>query len=418
MKARFLKPAFLYARIKSDSDEDSILIFTFVFINNKNSVIEFKIIKKSKKSKARLGQLMTKHGVIETPCLVPVATQAVIKTLTSEEVKETKSRILICNTYHLHLKPGEDLVRSAGGLHKFMNWPGPLMTDSGGFQVFSLGFGRDYGTGKILKQQRANDKISPGQQPSLLRITQDGVYFRSFLDGSKIFLGPKESIKIQEKLGADIIFAFDECTSPIADYQYTRKSLGKTHKWAVSCQAVKNNKSGQSLFGIVQGGRFKDLRIESARFMGSLGFDGFGIGGEFGDDKKKMLTMLNWVTKELPEEKPRHLLGIGYLQDIPRIIERGVDLFDCNVPTHYARRGIAFTSKGKLDLEKKKFLKDKNPLDEKCSCFVCKNYKRNYLCHLIRAKEITALKLLTFHNLYFFNSFVEKIREEIKNGKF
>jgi queuine tRNA-ribosyltransferase/7-cyano-7-deazaguanine tRNA-ribosyltransferase len=394
----FLKPAFLYARIKKMS--------------------EFKIIKRSKKSRARLGLLKTKHGVIETPCLVPVATQAVIKTLTSEEVKESKSRILICNTYYLHLKPGEDLVKSAGGLHKFMNWSGPLMTDSGGFQVFSLGFGRDYGTGKILKQRsKADDKISLGQQPKLLKITRDGVYFRSFLDGRKIFLGPRESIKIQEKLGADIIFAFDECTSPVAGYQYTKKSLEKTHHWAVKCLEARNNKSGQALFGIVQGGRFKDLRIESAKFISSLGFDGFGIGGEFGDDKKKMLAMLNWVVKELPEEKPRHLLGIGYLQDIPRIIERGVDLFDCNVPTHYARRGIAFVSSGKLDLAKTRFLKDKAPLDGKCSCFVCRNYKRNYISHLIRAREITALKLLTFHNLYFFNSFVEKIRERIKNGR-
>ena len=378
---------------------------------------EFKIIKKSKKSKARLGLLKTKHGVIETPCLVPVATQAVIKTLTSEEVKETKSQILICNTYHLHLKPGEDLIKSAGGLHKFMNWPRPLMTDSGGFQVFSLGFGRDYGTGKILKQGKGKDRISLGQQPKLLKITQDGVYFRSFLDGSKIFLGPKESIKIQEKLRADIIFAFDECTSPIADYQYAKKSLEKTHKWAVKCLAVKSNKLDQALFGIVQGGRFKDLRIQSAKFIGSLGFDGFGIGGEFGDDKKKMLDMLSWVVKELPEAKPRHLLGIGYPQDIPKIIARGTDLFDCNVPTHYARRGVAFISSGRLDMSKTRFLKDKGPLDKKCSCPVCRNYKRNYICHLIKAREITGLKLLTLHNLYFFNGLVEKVREGIKKGK-
>jgi len=380
-------------------------------------VISFKILKKSKRTKARLGLLKTKHGVIETPCLVPVATQAVVKTLTSEEVKETKSQILICNTYHLHLKPGEDLIRKAGGLHQFMNWPGPLMTDSGGFQVFSLGFGKDYGIGKILKEKNTGE-IEYGQQPKLLKITQDGVYFRSFLDGKKIFLGPKESIKIQEKLGADIIFAFDECTSPIADYRYTKKSLERTHKWAIQCLKAKSTKrKAQSLFGIVQGGRFKDLRVESARFIGNLPFDGFGIGGEFGDDKKKMLAMLNWVIRELPHGKPRHLLGIGYLEDIPKIIERGVDLFDCNVPTHYARRGIAFVSSGKLDLGQAKFLKDNNSLDKKCSCFVCQNYKRNYICHLFRAKEITALKLLTFHNLYFFNNFVEKIREKIKQGK-
>ena len=380
-------------------------------------MISFKILKKSKRTKARLGLLKTKHGVIETPCLVPVATQAVVKTLTSEEVKETKSQILICNTYHLHLKPGEDLIRKAGGLHQFMNWPGPLMTDSGGFQVFSLGFGKDYGIGKILKEKNTGE-IEYGQQPKLLKITQDGVYFRSFLDGKKIFLGPKESIKIQEKLGADIIFAFDECTSPIANYRYTKKSLERTHKWAIQCLKAKSTKrKAQSLFGIVQGGRFKDLRVESARFIGNLPFDGFGIGGEFGDDKKKMLAMLNWVIRELPHGKPRHLLGIGYLEDIPKIIERGVDLFDCNVPTHYARRGIAFVSSGKLDLGQAKFLKDNNSLDKKCSCFVCQNYKRNYICHLFRAKEITALKLLTFHNLYFFNNFVEKIREKIKQGK-
>lgn len=210
-------------------------------------------------------------------------------------------------------------------------------------------------------------------------------------------------------MGADIIFAFDECTSPIADYQYTKKSLERTHKWAVQCLGFK--KSSQTIFGIVQGGRYKNLRIESAKFIGSLPFDGFGIGGEFGSDK--MLQMLNWTIKELPKEKPRHLLGIGYLKDIPKIIKAGIDLFDCNVPTRYARRGIAFVSEGKLDLGQAKFLKDKNPLDKKCSCFVCQNYKRNYLCHLFRAKEITALKLLTFHNLYFFNSFVRKLRESI-----
>jgi len=377
-------------------------------------VLEFKILKKSKKSKARLGLLKTKHGVIETPCLVPVATQAVIKTLTSEDAEKTKSQILICNTYHLHLKPGEEIIGKSGDLHKFMNWQRPLMTDSGGFQVFSLGFGRDFGTGKILKQKR-NNEIEYGQQPKLLKITQDGVYFRSFLDGKKVFLGPKESIRIQEKLGADIVFAFDECTSPIADYQYTKKSLEKTHKWAKICLKVK--KSNQALFGIVQGGKFRDLRIESARFVGGLDFDGFGIGGEFGDNKKKMLEMLNWTIRELPEGKPRHLLGIGYLEDIPKIIERGVDLFDCNVPTHYARRGIAFTSQGKLDLAKEVFLKDGRPLDKKCSCFVCKNYSRRYISHLFRAKEITSLSLLTFHNLYFFNDFVEKIRKRIKEGK-
>jgi queuine tRNA-ribosyltransferase len=377
-------------------------------------MIQFKILKKSKKSRARLGLLKTDHGLVETPCLVPVATQAVVKTLESREVAESKSQILIANTFHLHLKPGEEIIAKAGGLHQFMNWPKPLMTDSGGFQVFSLGFGKDFGIGKILKKENG-DEIGHGRQPKLLKIRHEGPFFRSFLDGREIFLGPKESIRIQQKLGADIIFAFDECTPPMADRLYTEKSLARTHRWAEIC--LKEKKSRQALFGIVQGGRYKNLRIESAKFIGSLEFDGFGIGGEFGNDKKTMLQMLDSVVKELPEQKPRHLLGIGHLTDIPKIIGRGMDLFDCIVPTHYARRGIAFTSAGRLDLAKSKFLKDKNPLDKKCSCSVCRNYRRNYLCHLLRAKEISGLKLLTFHNLYFFNTMIEGIRQKIKQGK-
>ena len=376
-------------------------------------MIEFKILKKSKKSRARLGTLKTPHGEIETPTLVPVATQAVVKTLSSDEVKNTKSQILICNTFHLHLKPGEKIVKLAGKLHKFMNWNRPLMTDSGGFQIFSLGFGRDLGMGKILKQ-KTGSKITTGQQPQSLKITDDGVFFRSPLDGRKLFIGPKESIKIQSDLGADIIFAFDECTSPAADYGYTSKSLEKTHRWAKIC--LKAKKSEQAIFGIVQGGKFKDLRTQSAKFIGSLPFDGFGIGGEFGDDKKTMAKMISWVINELPHNKPRHLLGIGYLEDMEKIIRQGVDTFDCTVPTHYGRRGIAFTNEGGLDIKKSYFLNDKNPLDPACECPTCQNYKRNYICHLMRAKEITGMKLVTIHNLYFFNSFVEKIREKIKRG--
>lgn len=378
--------------------------------------MEFKILKASKKSKARLGLLKTSHGEVQTPCLVPVATQACIKSLNSKQVLKTKSQILICNTFHLHLKPGERIVKNSGGLHKFMHWPAPLMTDSGGFQVFSLGFGKDHGVGKILKTKDKNNKIIElGGQPKLLKITQDGVIFTSFLDGKKLFIGPKESMKIQKDLGADIIFSFDECTSPLADYEYTKKSLEKTHAWAKVC--LKYKSSNQALFGIVQGGKFKDLRQESAKFISSLGFQGFGIGGEFGNNKKKMLQMLTWTINELPDEKPRHLLGIGYLEDIPKIIEKGVDTFDCIVPTHYARRGFAFTSQGKLDLGNIKYIKDKKPLDLKCDCYVCQTYSRSYLCHLYRAREITPLSLLSFHNLYFFNSFIEKLREQIKAGK-
>lgn len=401
-------------------------------------MIEFKILKKSKKSRARLGLLKTSHGVVETPSLVPVATQAVIKTLTSEEVLQTKSQILICNTFHLHLKPGEEIVKKSGGLHEFMNWQKPLMTDSGGFQVFSLGFGKDLNLGKVIKSSPSpaqSFRIEVGRQPISIKINQDGVHFRSPLDGKNIFLGPKESIKIQEKLGADIIFAFDECTPPLAERKYIENSLERTHKWAKICLESKKTlpagrQESQALFGITQGSNFKDLRVKSAKFINSLGFDGFGIGGDLGESKQGTKEILEWTIPLLEEKKPRHLLGIGYLEDMENIIKGGIDLFDCTVPTHYARRGIAFVGQsqhpsegrlrrpkeGRLNLNQSKFLKDMNPLDKKCDCFVCQNYKRNYICHLFKAKEITALKLLTFHNLYFFNSFVEKIRDKIKRG--
>lgn len=306
--------------------------------------MNFKILKKSNKSRARLGFLETSHGVVETPCLVPVATQAVVKTLTSEEAEKTKSQILICNTFHLHLKPGEKFVEKSGGLHKFMNWKKPLMTDSGGFQVFSLGFGKDHDVGKILKSKNKTE-IKINNQHKNIKINHDGVVFKSPVNGDELFIGPKESIKIQERLGADIIFTFDECTAPNADYEYIKKSLEKTHRWAKIClkskKALGRSHAGeakQALFGIVQGGRFEDLRKESAKFIGSLDFDGFGIGGEFGNNKKIMGKMIEWVVGELPEKKPRHLLGIGYLEDMEEIIKTGVDLFDCTVPTHYARR--------------------------------------------------------------------------------
>lgn len=376
--------------------------------------MNFKILKKSKISRARLGFIETANGVVETPCLVPVATQAVVKTLDSQEAEETESKILICNTFHLHLKPGENIVAKAGGLHKFMNWKRPLMTDSGGFQVFSLGFGKDFGTGKILKTDLVEEKIKEPRQPKEIKITQEGVFFQSPVDGQRLFLGPKESVKIQEKLGADIMFAFDECVSPLADYHYIKNSLARTHRWAKICLKVK--KSHQALFGIVQGGRYKDLRQESARFLSAMDFDGFGIGGEFGSDKKLMPKMLDWVIQELPEKKPRHLLGIGYLEDIKSIIKSGVDLFDCTVPTHHARRGFAFTSQGKLDIRQKKFLKKQESLDKNCTCWVCLNYKKDYICHLLRSGEMTAFKLLTFHNLSYFNGFVQEIRTAIKNG--
>ncbi len=377
-------------------------------------MIDFKIEFKSKKSNARIGILKTPHGEFETPSFTGVATQAVVKTLTSDEVEKTNTQILISNTFHLHLKPGEKFLKKAGGIHKFMNWKAPLMTDSGGFQVFSLGFGIDHGVGKILKE-KSDLSIAVGEQPKNIKITEDGVFFRSPVDGKKLFIGPKESIRIQEAIGADIIFAFDECTSPVANYEYTKKSLIKTHKWAQIC--LDNKKSSQAMYGIVQGGKFEDLREESAKFIGALPFEGFGIGGEFGDDKKTMQKMLRLTNSFLPENKPRHLLGIGHPDDFLPIMSEGVETFDCITPTHYARHGIAFTPEGKLTMKKLSFLEDNNPLDKSCECLTCIKYSKAYICHLLRANEITGLKLLSIHNLTYFNKLVEEIKKGIKLGK-
>jgi len=390
-------------------------------------MIEFSVIKKSKKSSARLGILRTPHGEVETPSLVPVATLATIKGLRSDEVLATKTQIVISNTYHLHLTPGENIVKAGGGLNKFMNWPRPTMTDSGGFQVFSLGFGRDLGIGKnsvaSLKKSKVpggsypgklERAIEKGHQPKGVKITEDGVEFYSPLSGEKMFLGPEESIAIQQKIGADIMYAFDECTPPGASRAYMETSLDLTHRWAKRSLAAR--KSKQAMYGIVQGGNFKDLRQKSAQYINSLGFDGFGIGGDLGDSKKATRAILDWTLPLLEEKKPRHLLGIGHVEDIENIIKGGVDTFDCTVPTHYARRGIAFTGKGRVDFNKAALLRDKNPIDATCECLACTKYTRSYLAHLVRAHEITGGALLTFHNLYFFNTYIEKVREKIRKG--
>ena len=350
--------------------------------------------------------------------MVPVATQASAKTLTSEMLAGTGTQVIIANTFHLHLKPGEAVVAKSRGLHKFMNWRRPIMTDSGGFQIFSLGFGRDLNVGKILKyfegRPSANLKVAEGRQPNSIKILETGVFFKSPIDGREIFIGPRESIAIQEKLGADIMFAFDECTPPTATRAYIEASLARTHRWA---QTSLNSRTGkQALFGIVQGSRFKPLRELSARLINRLGFDGFGIGGDLGSSKNSMQKILDWTLPLLDEAKPRHLLGIGSLEDIPRIIAAGIDTFDCTIPTHYARRGIAFTSAGRLNLASAIFLNDQKALDPRCQCPTCLGYRRTYISHLIRAREITGLVLLTQHNLFYFNQFVATLRERIKKG--
>jgi queuine tRNA-ribosyltransferase len=400
-------------------------------------MISFKILKKSRRSNARLGILTTPHGEVLTPSLVGVATNATIKALRSDEVLATGTQMLISNTYHLHIQPSESVIKSSGGLNKFMNWPRPTMTDSGGFQVFSLGFGRDLGVGKnsgVPASHKGTKKktlgakfpdkleraIEKGHQPKMLTIEQDGVRFRSPLTGKELFLGPRESIAIQEKIGADIIFAFDECTPPNATTtrEYVKTSLARTHRWEKESMLAK--KSDQALYGIVQGAQYKDLRQESARYITKIGatggFAGFGIGGDLGESKNGTRSVLTWTLPLLDPAKPRHLLGIGHVEDVELIMKAGVDTFDCTVPTHYARRGIAFTSLGRVDFNKTALLKDKNPIDAKCDCLVCVSYRRNYIAHLIRANEISGGALLTFHNLYFFNAYVERLRKRIEKG--
>lgn len=376
-------------------------------------MVDFRVLKNSKRSSARLGILKTPHGEVETPALVGVATQATVKTLTSEQAQQTGTQLLICNTFHLHLKPGERIVEKAGGLHRFMHWPRPLMTDSGGFQVFSLGFGREMGVNKVAKRTK-NREQKTAARTSWVKIRQHGVEFQSPLDGRTLFIGPKESIKIQEALGADIILAFDECPPPGATKKYVIESLERTHRWARESLAA--HRSKQALYGIVQGGRFRDLRVKSAKHIASLPFDGFGIGGEFGADKATMGKMLHWVNDELPENKPRHLLGIGYPEDLELIVKAGVDTFDITVPTHMARRGIAYTQAGKLDLRRSAFLTGRKPIDVRCPCSTCRTYSRAYVSHLFRAGELSAFSLTTVHNLTHFNRLVAKLRNRIRQG--
>lgn len=378
-------------------------------------MFEFTVIHRSTKSRARVGVLKTPHGEIETPAFVPVATRASLKTLESHEAAEIGSQVLICNTFHLHLVPGENIVKKAGGLHRFMKWDRPLMTDSGGFQVLSFGFGREHSTG-MVKHEIKDQIVKGGDKPAGIKITEDGVEFKSPINGDTLFIGPKESIAMQEALGADIIFAFDEATSPLSDEAYMRQSLDRTHRWAQRCLDVKT-RDDQALFGIVQGSEFPHLREESAKVIGAMPFGGFGIGGEYGVDKAAMSDRIGLVTDLLPAEKPRHVLGVGHPEDFVPVAQGGGDTFDCIAPTHYARHGTVFTSAGRLTLAKRTLLDDQEPIDPACSCPVCQTYSRSYVSHLVRAHEITGLKLATIHNVHYFNSLAARVREHIKNDE-
>jgi queuine tRNA-ribosyltransferase len=390
--------------------------------------MQFKIIKESKQTRARTGIIKTPHGNINTPYFIPVATAATVRGLNQEDMKSLNAEVLLANTYHLHLKPGDKLIKKLGGLHKFMNWQKPLFTDSGGFQAFSLGYGMEHNINKLGNIFPENKKTTEKKE-NLAKITDDGVTFKDPQSGKLVHINPKKSIQIQQNLGADIILAFDECTSPLSSYNYTKKALQRTHKWALESLKYhkKNKKTKQALFGIVQGGAYKDLRIKSAKYISSLNFDGIAIGGSLGKSKKDMHKILGWTIPLLPKNKPRHLLGIGNIEDVFECIEKGIDTFDCVAPTRIARRGSLFISpssggnlknKFRINIKNSKYNLDKKPIDKNCNCLTCKNYSRAYLNHLYKSQELAYYKLASLHNVNFMLGLMEKIRAAIDNNSF
>jgi len=441
--------------------------------------MKFQIEKKLVNSLGRVGILETPHGIIHTPAFVSVGTKATVKSLNPEQVRDSGVEVILGNTYHLYLQPSDEIVAKAGGIGKFMNWSGPTMTDSGGFQIFSLGVAYGKDISKVLKITDPSlfipERFDDSDAPRLAKIGNDGVSFKSHLDGSMHYITPEKSIEIQHNLGADIIFAFDECTSPAEDERYQTEALDRTHAWAKRClvrhleleggkRSDLNDPQGptlrspQALFGIVQGGRDEKLRKKSAKIISEMriengmnpvtgeasftGFDGFGIGGSFA--KEDMSTVVKWVNEVLPEEKPRHLLGIGEPEDLFMGIENGVDLFDCVLPTRLGRNGTIYTKHGKISITNTKYRDDFSPLEEDCECFTCggnihlghgqmsmsemdkmdnemenrRFYSKSYIAHLFHGKEMLAGTLASIHNLYFIVNLVKKIRQSILNDRF
>ena len=354
--------------------------------------IKYNLLHKDHNSNARYGTLKTNYGTFETPIFMPVGTQATVKTLSPEELYNINSAVILSNTYHLWLRPGENIVDKAGGLHKFMNYNGPILTDSGGFQVFSLAKKKD--------------------------ILEEGVYFNSHIDGKRIFLSPEKSIEIQNKLDSDIAMSFDECPPYPVTYEYMKNSVERTLRWAKRCkEAHKNDR--QSMFGIIQGGEFTDLREYSCKETVKLDFDGYSIGGtSVGEGKDVMYKMIDDGIRYLPTDKPRYLMGVGEPVDIFEGVERGIDMFDCVLPTRLARHGHAFTLDGKINLRNAKYKEDFSPVDENCDCYCCKNYTKSYVRHLLVANETLGQRLLSIHNLRFLIKIMENIRESIKDDKF
>lgn len=354
--------------------------------------IRFELIKVCKQTGARLGILHTPHGSFETPMFMPVGTLATVKTMSPEELKELGAGIILSNTYHLWLRPGHEIVEEAGGLHAFMNWDRGILTDSGGFQVFSLS--------------------------DLRQIDEEGVHFRSHLNGDKLFLSPEKATEIQNALGADIIMAFDECPPYPCDYDYMKKSVERTSRWAERCLKAHKKPDRQGMFGIVQGGAYEDLRKQSAADLVSLDFPGYAIGGlSVGEPKEVMNRMLEFTAPLLPADKPRYLMGVGSPDSLVDGAIRGIDMFDCVLPTRIARNGTLLTSSGRLVVKNAQYRRDFRPPDEACDCYVCKNYTRAYIRHLIHANEILGFRLATYHNLYFLLKLMEQVRQAIREDR-
>lgn len=414
--------------------------------------MKFTIQAKIPNGRGRAGMIETGHGIIETPAFIPVGTKATVKSLTPEQVRDyVQADAILANTYHLYLQPGREILKKAGGLGKFMNWQGPTFTDSGGFQAFSLGSSKGRKDGKIAEKKNekegsetngssgnANDTEENDQndnEVNLAKIDDDGVTFKSIIDGSTHIFTPEKSIEIQQAIGADIIFAFDECISPQEPYERQKKAIERTAIWAKRCldfhkSNSKESDHNQALFGIVQGGRHEELRKLSAQTIGAMDFDGFGIGGSF--DKDDIGIAVGWVADELPENKPRHLLGIGAPEDLILGIENGMDTFDCVAPTRIARNGSVYVGGNiiednvdfregfglknfsrKINLFNARFVDDFSPIDRNCNCYTCKNYTRSYLAHLFRAKEMLGATLASIHNLYYLVNLVKKARRSI-----
>lgn len=357
--------------------------------------MKFEILNKD--ANARLGIIKTGRGAINTPAFMPVGTQATVKAMSPAELKDIGAEIILCNTYHLYLRPGHETIASLGGLHSFMGWNGPILTDSGGFQVFSLS--------------------------ALRSISENGVHFRSHLDGSMHFIGPEKAMEIQSALGSEICMAFDECTPYPASQEYAVRSLELTTKWARQCKEWMLNKKAdngkQALFGIIQGSVYKNLRERSLTELSEIGFDGYATGGlSVGEPKEEMYEIINFIAPLMPEDKPRYLMGIGDLKDMLAAVEAGFDMFDCVIPTRNARNGTLFTSEGRVSIKRTEHKADNSPLDKNCSCYTCRNFSRAYLRHLFLAKEILSMRLNTIHNLYFYLDFCRKMREAISKNKF